>query len=236
MSETAAHIAAITRIVKPVNSGAPGLASDSAELSHGTTTQAPRNRTGKIVGGVIGGVVGLLLLLGLLYWLLRRQRRSRATKDGHKEIINDPEAASTAAPTPQQKNSVDQPPQIAQVQSAVVQRPAPAVTAPIAALLPAPMSLTIPQSPTMPSSTLSPDTALSAPHPNDAWRPTSPVSSRGHARSPSINSVISDYVDADEYAATPISASEYRPECSIVPRFGSPPCLPVNLICSLPGI
>ena len=42
-------------------------------------------------------------------------------------------------------------------------------------------------------------------------RPDSPlsISTLRHARSPSLSSVLSDYVDASEIAKTPISASEY---------------------------
>lgn len=44
-------------------------------------------------------------------------------------------------------------------------------------------------------------------------RPESPlsISTMRHARSPSLSSVLSDYVDASEIAATPISASESSP-------------------------
>lgn len=205
-------------------------------LPTGSSAPAPRKKDhkGAIIGGVIGGVAGLLLLLALVWFLVRWRRsrtRTKRTRQGHEELGD---IDSTAAPTPQQKHSEDRP-QVAQVRGAVqgVSLPGPgtsgASSAPGAPGVPAP-----PPAPTMTTTpatlrrgedTLSPlpssppgsppgsslgHGSLAVPPSALTGRPDSPLSfaSLRHARSPSLSSVLSDYVDASEIAATPISASE----------------------------
>lgn len=185
-----------------------------------TTSTKPesghKNHTGAIVGGVIGGVAGLVLLLaaGWLALRWRRQRLTRRKRKGHQEL-GDADTGSTTAPTPRQKSEDGR--EVAQVQSAVIGTAAGTATG-----LP---GLTAAQTQTQSTTgTFSADHnhASSLTVPSPAARSDSPLAlalgqghpghgvpgGRGHARSPSLASVLSDYVDASEIAATPISASE----------------------------
>lgn len=212
-------IGPFTRIVTAY----PAFALPSAST---TSTSTSSNKKGKIIGGVIGGVVGLLLLLALLYFLYRWRKRRSRTRKGHEELGD----SDTAAPTPVQKQSEDRP-QIAQVRGAVTVPP-PAATGPTSSTGPTARTLTTDPATgerssaydtlaPLPTDVLSASPAgsppgsslghgLAVPPTAMTGRPDSPLSfsSLRHARSPSLSSVLSDYVDASEIAATPISASE----------------------------
>lgn len=198
-------------------------------LPSASTTTSSSNKKGKIIGGVIGGVVGLLLLLALLWFLLRWRKRRSRTRKGHEELGD----SDTAAPTPVQKQSEDRP-QIAQVRGAVTVPPAAVLPTSTSTTAAAPTARNLTTDPAtgerssaydtlapLPTDLLSASPAgsppgsslghgLAVPPAALTGRPDSPLSfsSLRHARSPSLSSVLSDYVDASEIAATPISASE----------------------------